>query len=149
MHPASVRVAGLAGACLALACTPMGSGGPTPAPRPGALHNVPVSLSAPLPRTATRWIDSTLAAMPLRDKVAQMVMIWVLGDYTSTTDSAFAWAAARIAEDKVGGVVMSLGSPIEVAAKVNALQRRAALPLLIASDVEPGLGRLEGGTFTP
>ena len=127
----------------------MGSGTPAPTPRLGALQHVPASLSAPLPRAASRWIDSTLAAMPLRDKVAQMIMVWVLGDYTSTTDSAFAWAAARVRDDKVGGVVMSLGSPIEVAAKVNALQQRAALPLLIASDVEPGLGRLEGGTFTP
>ena len=87
--------------------------------------------------------------MPLRDRVAQMVMIWVLGDYTSTTDSSFAWAVDRIEIDHVGGIVMSLGSPIEVAAKVNALQRRSRIPLLVASDVEPGLGRLEGGVFTP
>ena len=78
-----------------------------------------------------------------------MVMIWVLGDYTSSTDSSFAWAVDRIEIDRVGGVVMSLGSPIEVAAKVNALQRRSRIPLLVASDVEPGLGRLEGGIFTP
>ena len=63
--------------------------------------------------------------MPLREKIAQMIMIWVLGDYTSTTDQTFADAADRVRIDKVGGVVMSLGSPIEVAAKVNALQRRA------------------------
>jgi beta-glucosidase-like glycosyl hydrolase/CubicO group peptidase (beta-lactamase class C family) len=44
---------------------------------------------------------------------------------------------------------MSLGSPIEVAAKVNDLQRAAPLPLIVASDLEPGLGRLEGGAFYP
>jgi hypothetical protein len=44
---------------------------------------------------------------------------------------------------------MSLGTPIEVAAKVNALQSRAALPLLVGSDVEPGLGRLEGRDVQP
>jgi beta-N-acetylhexosaminidase len=78
-----------------------------------------------------------------------MVMIWVLGDYTSTSDSSFVAALDRIEIDRVGGVVMSLGSPIEVAAKVNALQARSRIPLLVASDVEPGLGRLEGGVFTP
>ena len=44
---------------------------------------------------------------------------------------------------------MSLGSPIEVVAKVNDLQRATRVPLLVASDLEPGLGRLEGGAFAP
>jgi len=43
---------------------------------------------------------------------------------------------------------MSLGTPIEVAAKINALQRYARVPMLVSSDLEPGLGRLEGGVFT-
>ncbi|MEK0430914.1 MAG: hypothetical protein RL139_718, partial [Gemmatimonadota bacterium] len=141
-HASPVRRPLLAGLLIVLACTstPPALRGPTPAV--GALRDVTPSLTAPLPRAAVHWLDSTLATMPLRDKVGQMVMIWVLGDYTSTTDSAFAWASDRLAQDHVGGVVMSLGSPIEVAAKVNALQRRATLPLLVTSDVEPGLGRL-------
>ena len=149
MHSSFLRLAGLAGIVATLSCAaPAAPGLLAPASR-GALHGVPASLTAPLPAEATRWIDSTVASLSLRDRVAQMMMIWVLGDYTSTTDSSFAWTADRIALDHVGGVVMSLGSPIEVAAKVNALQRRSRIPLLVASDVEPGLGRLEGGTFTP
>lgn len=116
---------------------------------PWSIHTLRPSLSAPLPDAAQRWIDTTLAALTLRERVGQMVMIWVLGDYTSSSDSSFILAVERIRRDKVGGVVMSLGSPIEVAEKVNALQRRAEIPLLIASDVEPGLGRLEGGVFAP
>jgi beta-N-acetylhexosaminidase len=46
-------------------------------------------------------------------------------------------------------MTMSLGSPIEVAAKINTLQSRARVPILVASDLEPGLGRLEGGIFVP
>ena len=42
---------------------------------------------------------------------------------------------------------MSLGTPIEVAAKLNDLQRRSRVPLLASADLEPGLGRLEGGLF--
>lgn len=113
------------------------------------MREVPASLEDSLSPAAQRWIDRTLAAMPLRDQVAQMVMIWVLGDYTSTTDSSYILALDGVREHKVGGVIMSLGSPIEVAEKVNALQRAAAVPLLVASDVEPGLGRLEGGVFAP
>jgi len=52
-----------------------------------------------------------------------------------------------VERDHIGGVSMSLGTPIEVAAKLNDLQRRTAVPLLASSDLEPGLGRLEGGLF--
>lgn len=116
---------------------------------PWSVHTLQPSLHDPLPAEARRWIDTTLAGLSLRERVGQMVMIWVLGDYTSSTDTSFILAVERIRRDKVGGVVMSLGSPIEVAAKVNALQRHAELPLLVSSDVEPGLGRLEGGVFAP
>ena len=78
-----------------------------------------------------------------------MVMLWVLGDYAHVEDSTFADVRRAVAQDRIGGVIMSLGSPIEVASKVNSLQRLATVPLLVASDLEPGLGRLVGGTFVP
>src|SRR5262245_49651978 len=77
-----------------------------------------------------------------------MVMMWVLGDYTNTDDPTFAEIRRWIVEDGIGGVSMSLGSPIEVAAKLNAMQRLARVPLLASADLEPSLGRLEGGVFT-
>jgi beta-N-acetylhexosaminidase len=107
------------------------------------------SLTAPLSRDATRWIDQTLAGLTLRERVGQMVTVWALGDYTSTTDPSYVELRRWIQEDGVGGITMSLGSPIEVAAKINDFQRLAKIPLLISSDIEPGLGRLEGGIFAP
>ena len=77
-----------------------------------------------------------------------MIHFWVLGDYTNTHDSTFAEALRWIRNDGVGGVTMSLGSPIEVAEKINAMQRAAKVPLMVAADLEPNLGRLEGGVFT-
>ena len=77
-----------------------------------------------------------------------MVMVWVLGDYTSYTDSTFAEVRRWIERDHIGGVSMSLGTPIEVAAKINNMQRLSRVPLLSSADLEPGLGRLEGGVFT-
>ena len=76
-----------------------------------------------------------------------MVMVWVLGDYTNTGDTSYAQVIRWIEQDHIGGIAMSLGTPIEVAAKLNDLQRRARVPLLVAADLEPGLGRLEGGVF--
>ncbi len=110
----------------------------------GPLSLVP---GTPLPPTHRRWIDRTLATLTLRQRVAQMMMVWVLGDYTNAREPGFLKLVDQVKLDGIGGLVMSLGSPIEVAAKVNSLQRRARVPLLVASDVEPGLGRLEGGVF--
>ena len=93
-------------------------------------------------------MDSTLATLALRERVGQMVMVWVLGDYTSYGDSTFAEVRRWIERDRIGGVSMSLGTPVEVAAKVNNMQRLSRVPLLVSADLEPGLGRLEGGTFT-
>jgi beta-N-acetylhexosaminidase len=77
-----------------------------------------------------------------------MVNVWVLGDYTNTHDSSFAEVLRWIQRDHIGGVTMSLGSPIEVAAKINAMQRASRVPLMVGADLEPNLGRLEGGVFT-
>ena len=107
----------------------------------------PLSPLEPLSPTQTRWVDSTLATLSLHDRVSQMVMIWMLGDYSNTRDSSYAEVIRWVEQDHVGGVSMSLGTPIEVAAKLNDLQRRARVPLLTSADLEPGLGRLEGGLF--
>jgi beta-N-acetylhexosaminidase len=111
---------------------------------PGPL---PLTPGSTLPEAHAQWIERTLSALTLRQRVAQMIMVWVLGDYTNARDPGFLRLVGQVERDGIGGVVMSLGSPIEVAEKLNALQRRAAVPLLVASDVEPGLGRMEGGVF--
>jgi beta-N-acetylhexosaminidase len=129
-------------------------GAPTAAPAAGpaaapAVVTVPTSLNPQSPLTASQrdWVERTLATLPLRDRVAQMVMVWVLGDYTNIGDSTYAQVIRWVERDHIGGVSMSLGTPIEVAAKLNDLQRRSSVPLLVAADLEPGLGRLEGGLF--
>ena len=108
-----------------------------------------LSPDSPLSAVQQRWVDSTLASLSLRERVGQMINVWVLGDYTNERDSSFAEVSRWVSEDGVGGMTMSVGSPIEVAEKINVLQARARVPLLVASDLEPGLGRLEGGIFVP
>ncbi|HEX5829656.1 MAG TPA: glycoside hydrolase family 3 protein [Gemmatimonadaceae bacterium] len=148
LTPSALLVAFAATGCSQVSAGPGGS--PTPA---RTARSTPAATlvrpGAPLPADGQRWVDSTLAALSLRERVGQMVMPWMLGDYTSDDAPTFAEARRWIVEDGVGGVIMSLGSPIEVAAKVNAFQGLARVPLLVASDLEPGLGRLEGGVFTP
>ena len=118
---------------------------PTPLPAPSAR---PYDPRAPLTPAQARWIDSTLASLPLRQRIGQMVTVWVLGDYTSNGDSTFAEVRRWIQNDHIGGMTLSLGTPIEVAAKINSMQRISRVPLIASADLEPALGRLEGGVFT-
>jgi beta-N-acetylhexosaminidase len=108
--------------------------------------------SAPAAPSAadSAWADSVLRTMPLRDRAAQMVWPNLMGDYVPTDASSWRRLAADIQQDKVGGLLISIGSPIEIAAKLNALQRMSALPLLVGADLETGAGmRARGGYFVP
>jgi beta-N-acetylhexosaminidase len=107
-----------------------------------------LSPGSPMTREQIRWVDSTLETLSPRERIGQMVWRWVLGDYANVADSSYANAARDVQEHRIGGITMSLGTPIEVAAKVNSLQRRSRVPLIVSSDLEPGLGRLEGGLFS-
>ncbi|HVX38752.1 MAG TPA: glycoside hydrolase family 3 N-terminal domain-containing protein [Gemmatimonadaceae bacterium] len=120
-----------------------------PGPQIQTTQPAPATLSPTTPLTAAQrhWVDSTLASLSLRDRVGQMVMVWMLGDYTNTRDSIYAEVIRWVEQDHIGGIAMSLGTPVEVAAKLNDLQRRSRVPLIVGADLEPGLGRLEGGVF--
>jgi beta-N-acetylhexosaminidase len=55
-----------------------------------------------------------------------------------------------VREQHVGGVIISVGSPTEIASKLNALQQASPLPLLVGADLETGAAfRARGGYFLP
>ncbi len=94
-------------------------------------------------------VDSILETLSVRDKVGQLIMPWLLGNYVSTEGDAFA-AARWVDEYGIGGITISIGSPLDAAAKLNALQRRSDLPLLVAADLEYGAAmRMVGATGFP
>jgi beta-N-acetylhexosaminidase len=96
------------------------------------------------------WADSVLRTLSLRDKAAQMVWAWVLADYAAESSPQWRATERLVTEQHVGGLIVSVGSPIEMAAKLNALQLRSALPLLVGADFESGAGfRARGGFFVP
>jgi beta-N-acetylhexosaminidase len=96
------------------------------------------------------WADSVLATLTLREKAAQMVWPWLLGDYTPEGSAAWERTTAYLSRDQVGGVIISVGSPTDIAAKLNAMQRASRLPLLVSADFESGAGfRAHGGMFVP
>ena len=98
----------------------------------------------------TAWADSVLATLSLRDKAAQMVWPWVLGDYTALDDPTYRRIERLVREQHLGGIIISVGSPTEIAAKLNALQAASPLPLLVGADLETGAAfRARGGYFLP
>jgi len=77
-------------------------------------------------------------------------MPWLSGSYTATDDSAFQVAARWVDSLELGGIIISNGSPFDIAAKLNALQLRSRQPLLVAADLEWGAGmRVSGATVFP
>lgn len=122
------------------ACTlpPPPSAGPAPA------------ASAPAVNTPKDPTDSLIAALSIHDKVGQLIVPWLPGNYMASDDSTFLVARRWMDSLRVGGIIISVGSPFDIAAKLNALQARSRLPLLIGADLEYGAGmRLVGGTSFP
>lgn len=100
--------------------------------------------------TSPAWTDSLMRSMTLREKVAQLVWPSVFGDYVSGDSPQWRRLTQYVQQEKVGGFTISVGSPIEVAAKLNALQSMSKVPLLVGADLEAGAGfRARGGYFIP
>ncbi len=131
----------VAGACTSAATVPAT---PAPSPAPGG---APTRVAA---GTQRNWIDSVLATMTVRDKAAQMVWPWMLGDYVPEGSATWKRFERYVTEDRIGGLIISVGSPTEIAYKLNALQRKSRVPLLVGADYETGAGfRVRGGYFLP
>lgn len=148
MTPNVLRPLILGGLLYVAACARHAPPATSPDSGPASGAGANLAPGTPLLAAQRTWVDHTLASLTLREKVGQMVMVWVLGDYTNNADSSFAEVRRWITADGIGGVSMSLGTPIEVAAKINAMQRLSKIPLLASADLEPALGRLEGGVFS-
>ncbi len=95
-------------------------------------------------------VDDLIGRLSVRDKIAQLVLPWIPGTYAAYDVEAFARMEQWVDSLHVGGLIVSVGSPLDIAAKLNRLQERSSLPLLIASDLEGGTSiRFNGGTPLP
>lgn len=142
LRPAMTEAVGAAAiaAALLVGCAgrPAPGRAPLGSPSPG---------SRPLDDDARAWVRETAASLDLRRKVAQMVVRWIGGGYLAT-ESATYDRLADLVDGGVGGVSISMGLPQTYVARLNALQRRARVPLLVASDFESGgPGMRMGGIY--
>ncbi len=140
-------------AAIALACAPTQTTmQPTIAPGVDAsarrlLGPASPGAMAPLSSADSRWVEKTLASLTLHQKIGQLIMPWVGGDYAAVGSPEFEQVRKWVQDDEVGGLVLSIGLPLSYAAKLNELQVRAKTPLLIASDMENGPGMRLGNIY--
>ena len=137
----------IAAAAVAMACAPAATR--TPDQAQPQVSGAPRS-AASTPMAQEKWVDSVLATLSLREKAAQMVWPTVMGNYTPGDSREWQRVRHEIETGKVGGYTISVGSPMELAAKLNAMQEMAEVPLIFGADLEAGAGfRARGGYFIP
>ena len=128
---------------------------PAPQVEPAAADTLPpAEEAAPVvptePPDTRSWAQRTLDGLSLPEKVGQMMMPWVIGDFAPEGSPSHERIMGLIRDPQIGGVIMSVGQPTEVAAKLNDLQRHSKLPLLVAADLETGAGfRMWGAVYMP
>ena len=83
-----------------------------------------------------RWVDSIYNKLSLEEKVGQLFMPMV---FTERDSSHFHFTLNLIKKYKVGGLVFSLGGPVEQTKWLNAFQRESKVPLMTAMDAEWGV----------
>ena len=85
------------------------------------------------------WVEETLSKMPLKEKCAQMIMPWALGNYLPEDSVEFNRLVKLVKDDKVGGIIFFKGNILNEALLIKKMQKLSDVPLLIASDFERGL----------
>jgi beta-N-acetylhexosaminidase len=88
------------------------------------------------------WVEHTLARLTLRQKVGQLVVPRISGAYMPTESAEYERLKEWIVKYGIGGVIITQGPPLEMAAKLNTLQRMADVPLLVTADMEHGPGQI-------
>lgn len=94
--------------------------------------------------------------LSLAEKVAQMVVVRASGHLFDRQIRYPAWEAPAdklkywISDLGIGGVIFVGGSAVEMTTRSQQLQSWAKIPLLLAADIEEGVGqRFEGATWFP
>ncbi len=95
-------------------------------------------------------VKKKLSEMPLREKIAQMVISNTIPAEYDESSSSFNKLKKLCTEDKVGGFIFFKGESWQYAKLSNKLQEMSDVPLLISADFERGTAmRVNDGTLFP
>ena len=97
------------------------------------------------PKPIKDWSELTV-----REKVAQMIMIRVRGDFYNSENWYRKSLKKLLSEDGVGGIISFGGSIHGTFYNIQTFQEWAKFPLLVSADYERGLGQwMRGATLFP
>ncbi|HEY6349793.1 MAG TPA: glycoside hydrolase family 3 N-terminal domain-containing protein [Candidatus Angelobacter sp.] len=118
-------------------------------------HPAPVHLD----RDGERWAKKTLKKLSLEEKIGQMIMIRVLGQFMDLQSPDYLKLHDQIARYHLGSILLTVPAegpflyktgPYEAAMLINQLQHDVKVPLIVGADFERGLSmRLTGVTTFP
>ncbi len=84
-----------------------------------------------------KWVESTFKKLRTKHKIAQLFFVRAHTNFSKAYNDS---VGKVIKKERLGGVVFFQGGPGRQAALTNVYQKKAKVPLLIASDGEWGLG---------
>ncbi|MFC2164570.1 glycoside hydrolase family 3 N-terminal domain-containing protein, partial [Acidobacteriota bacterium] len=97
-----------------------------------------------------KWVRKTLENMTIEEKIGQMIACRCTVRFMNGESESLGELKTLVREQKVGGFVLFGGDVFEAAHLNNTLQETARIPLLIASDLERGLGnQIDGAILFP
>lgn len=97
------------------------------------------------PKPVKHWSELTL-----REKVAQMIMVRIRGDFYNQENWYRKSLKKWLSEDGIGGIISFGGSIHGTFYNIETFQRWAKVPLLVSADYERGLGQwMRGATLFP
>jgi beta-N-acetylhexosaminidase len=109
-----------------------------------------ISAAGPLPLEEEQWVQRTLSSMTLDQRVGQMLMLRLTGSFENLRGPAMLELERVMVGSHAGGFHVELGSPVDLALKLNELQSLSELPLIVAADMEWGAAHgLWRPTFMP
>jgi len=97
------------------------------------------------------WVARTLDRMTVEEKIAQMIAVRFTAPFRNADDEALRELGSLVADSRVGGLILFAPAEVyETARLINAFQKMAKVPLLVASDFERGAAnRVTGPTLFP
>ncbi|MFC1726118.1 glycoside hydrolase family 3 N-terminal domain-containing protein [candidate division KSB1 bacterium] len=88
------------------------------------------------------WALNTLKHLTIEEKIGQMITVSFSGTFINENDNNFLRRVKfQIDRNKVGGFIIYGGNVTDIAGLLNYMQSLSKIPLLIASDLETGLGQ--------
>jgi beta-N-acetylhexosaminidase len=113
-------------------------------------HQVAVQTSMKFGSSESRWVKQTLSRFSLEEKIGQMLCLGFYGNFINRNSANWQKYLSWVKTLKIGGLAVYSGDVHETATMLNALQELSDTPLLIAANLERGLGnQLDGASEFP